>query len=356
MTKVSVIIPIYNVANFLKECLDTVINQTLKEIEIICVNDGSTDNSIDILNEYAKNDNRIIIIDKKINLGYGHSMNVGMDNAKGEYIGIVEPDDYIKLNMYETLYKKAKEYDVDIVKSDFYRFTGYGKNTDIRYFNIANDKKYYNKIISAYSNIEIFNFWMMNWSGIYRKDFIRRFNIKHNESPGASFQDNGFWFRCFCLSEKILFIDEAFYMNRRDNPNSSVNNKEKVFCIKNEFDYIKDFLCKDINLKNRFIYIYQYRKFHSYMFSYNRIDNKYKKLFLKTFSKEFKEAIKNNELDRRMFTDYQWNELNLIINNMNEFYKKSVIKRNIWDFIFSISEDGKYRIITIFGIRITLKK
>ena len=108
MKKVSVIIPVYNVEEYLEECMESVIHQTLKEIEILCVNDGSTDHSLQILEQYAKKDDRIRIISQK-NGGYGKAMNQGLDAASGEYIGIVEPDDYVPLNMYEDLYRKAKE-------------------------------------------------------------------------------------------------------------------------------------------------------------------------------------------------------------------------------------------------------
>ncbi|MEI0608166.1 glycosyltransferase, partial [Brachyspira pulli] len=273
MIKVSIVVPIYNVSEYLRECLDSIVNQTLKDIEIICVNDGSTDNSLEIIKEYSKKDSRIIIIDKP-NSGYGHSMNVGIDRATGKYIGIVEPDDYVKLDMYETLYNEAEKNDVNIVKSDFYRFTGSNDKINLKYHSITNNKKqYYNKILSPSNDIEVFNFYMMNWTGIYKTEFIKLNKIRHNETPGASFQDNGFWFQNFTLTDTIYFIDKAFYYNRRDNPNSSVHNKEKVFCIKHEFDFIKNFLENNIELKNKYIYIYQYRKFHSYLFSYRRIAN-----------------------------------------------------------------------------------
>ena len=126
MPKVSIVIPIYNVEQYLRECLESVVNQTLKEIEIICVNDGSTDSSPEILKEYAEKDNRIKVISKP-NSGYGHTMNVGIDAAIGEYIGIVESDDYVKLDMYETLYNIAKKNDLDVVRADFERFVGEGK-------------------------------------------------------------------------------------------------------------------------------------------------------------------------------------------------------------------------------------
>ena len=121
MAKVSIIIPTYNVEMYLVECMDSVVNQTLKDIEIICINDGSTDSSLEILKGYAEKDDRIIIVDKE-NGGYGIGMNIGLDKATGEYIGIVEPDDFVPLNMYEELYNKAVENDLDLVKADFYRF------------------------------------------------------------------------------------------------------------------------------------------------------------------------------------------------------------------------------------------
>ena len=358
MIKVSIVVPIYNVSEYLRECLDSIVNQTLKDIEIICVNDGSTDNSLEIIKEYSKKDSRIIIIDKP-NSGYGHSMNVGIDRATGKYIGIVEPDDYVKLDMYETLYNEAEKNDVNIVKSDFYVFDTINDTKNMTYRKLTNKKEYYNKIIIPSNNIEIFNFIMMNWTGIYKTEFIKSNNIRHNETPGASFQDNGFWFQNFTLTDTIYFIDKAFYYNRRDNPNSSVHNKEKVFCIKHEFDFIRNFLENNIELKNKYIYIYQYRKFHSYLFSYRRIANEYKKTFLKTFSKEFKEALHNNELDKNLFSNSEWDSINLIISNMNKFYRLSLNQKSFFEkYILDVYyEKNIYKIIKIFGfIKITIKE
>lgn len=119
---VSIVIPVCNVEKYLRECLDSVINQTMTELEIICVDDGSNDNSLSILKEYENKDNRIIVISKE-NSGYGNTMNVGMDKATGEYIGIVESDDYIEKNMFERLYAVACKYNAEIVKSDHYIFS-----------------------------------------------------------------------------------------------------------------------------------------------------------------------------------------------------------------------------------------
>ncbi len=104
MPKVSVIVPVYNGEKYLKECLDSILSQTLSDIEIICVNDGSTDGSYDILENYKLKDSRIKIINKP-NTGYGNSMNVGIQESQGEFIGIVESDDYVEPNMYELLYQ-----------------------------------------------------------------------------------------------------------------------------------------------------------------------------------------------------------------------------------------------------------
>ena len=115
MPKVSVVIPIYNAENYLRQCLNSIVGQTLRDIEIICVDDGSTDTSLSIIHEYAQKDPRIKVISKP-NSGYGHSMNVGLDAATGEYFGIVDSDDYILPEMYETLYYYAHKDDLDVYK------------------------------------------------------------------------------------------------------------------------------------------------------------------------------------------------------------------------------------------------
>ena len=112
-TKLSVIIPVYNVEQYLPKCLASVVQQTLKDIEIICVNDGSTDNCLKILEEFKSKDNRIKIINKE-NAGLGNARNTGLEEAKGEYISFIDSDDYIDENFFELLYNEAKEDDADV--------------------------------------------------------------------------------------------------------------------------------------------------------------------------------------------------------------------------------------------------
>ena len=115
MPKISVIIPVYNVEKYLPQALESVMNQTFSDLEIVCVNDGSTDNSLKILEEYAQKDERIKIINQE-NSGYGAACNRALECIKGEYFAILEPDDYIEPKMYKKLYAQAKQLDSDIVK------------------------------------------------------------------------------------------------------------------------------------------------------------------------------------------------------------------------------------------------
>jgi glycosyltransferase involved in cell wall biosynthesis len=119
MPAVSVLVPCYNVEKYIRQCLDSVVGQTLTDLEIICLNDGSTDGTLAILQEYAAKDSRVSIIDKP-NSGYGDSLNKGLEAATGEYVGLVESDDWADANMFESLYKAAKEHNADMVKSNFY--------------------------------------------------------------------------------------------------------------------------------------------------------------------------------------------------------------------------------------------
>ncbi|MGI6238708.1 MAG: glycosyltransferase family 2 protein, partial [Christensenellales bacterium] len=170
--KVSVVLPVYNVARYLPECVESARAQTLTDIEIICVNDGSTDRSLEILQNYAAIDPRIVIIDKE-NSGYGHSMNVGMRAARGEYVAILETDDFIRADMYDTLYTIAAENDLDIIKADYHNFWGDGVDRVTRYIAIAGrDRSYYNRVVNPFEDATPFFFTMNTWSGIYKRAFL----------------------------------------------------------------------------------------------------------------------------------------------------------------------------------------
>ena len=357
MPKVSVIIPTYNVEKYLVECLESVVNQTLQDIEIICVDDGSTDSSGKILDEYAAKDSRIKVIHKE-NGGYGKAMNVGMDNATGEYIGIVEPDDYIELNMYEELYKIAHEKDLDLIKADFNRFIGEGINLQLIYNQLDKTGENYNKIINPKENTKIFDFIMNTWSGIYKRDFIEKHHIRHNETPGASFQDNGFWFQTFIYAGRVYFINKPYYMNRRDNPNSSVKNRGKVYAMKHEYDYIYKILENNPELKNIFIHNYYKAKFTNYTSTLKRVHKSFKKEFLNVFAEEFKVAVENREIDIESFDPEGKLKFKILLNNPNKFLKKVLNQKSILENIFSIRNNRwtGHKVITILGIKFKFRK
>ena len=313
MAKVSVILPIYNVEQYLEECLESVIHQSLKEIEIICVNDGSTDSSTEIMERYAAIDPRIIIISGP-NGGYGKAMNKGLDRASGEYIGIVEPDDYVDLNMFEELYVLAKDHDLDFVKADFYRFTRDEDGKEHRKYELLDKTKCrYGQLLNPSMDPECIRFMLNTWTGIYRRSFLNEKNIRHNETPGASFQDNGFYFQTFAYAQRAMIVNKPYYCNRRDNPNSSVKSKEKVYCMSVEYDYIQELLKRNKEVWLRFRYMYWWKKYHNYLFTYGRIDESFRSEFLFRMRQEYKRAEQLGELDENCFTKNEWlNIQNLI--------------------------------------------
>ena len=325
MPKVSIIIPTYNVVNYLRECMESVTRQTLKDIEIICINDGSTDGSLQILKEYANKDSRIVLVDKK-NEGYGVGMNIGLDKATGEYIGIVEPDDFVPLNMYEDLYNAAKENDLDFVKADFYRFTRDSENGNMEliYNHLDATGENYNQVINPFEKPYITKFIMNTWSGIYRREYIEEYHIRHNTTPGASFQDNGFFWQTFIYAKRCMFIDKPYYMNRRDNPNSSVNNKQKVYCMNVEYDFIRDIFMQKGNEKlwEKFKYYYNYKRYFNYAFTIGRISDEFKREYVERISKEMKRAVELDEVDVNLFTPRTQERFGLLIKDPEGYYQK----------------------------------
>lgn len=275
MPKVSVIVPVYNVEKYITECIDSIIAQTLKDIEIICVDDGSTDKSAVILDSYAKKDGRIMVVHRQ-NAGYGAAMNAGLSLATGEYIGIVESDDCILPQMYETLYDCAKMNKLDIVKADaFYwlQFCDYRKCTHRKRLD-----GYYNRVLGLKERRIFFDFYMNTWTGIYRKEFIDEFKIRYNETPGASYQDNGFWIQTLAFCKNAMWIDKAFYLYRQDNPAASIKSKDKIYAMSNEYDYLKKKL-ETMNASKEIINICDYYRMVRNKGTFMRIADEHKRVF-----------------------------------------------------------------------------
>ena len=173
MPKISIIIPVYNVEKYLAECLDSLINQTLKDIEILCIDDGSKDNSLEILNEYAAKDDRIKVFAQK-NSGPGAARNLGIQHAKGEYLTFVDSDDWLKENAMEVVYNCAIEKNTDMLffsginyYDEFYQETVFLKNVIV-------DKELINFENSYRSCLGL---PVSTYGKLYKTEFLKKNNI-----------------------------------------------------------------------------------------------------------------------------------------------------------------------------------
>lgn len=252
--KVSVIVPVYNVENYLKEALESIVNQTLQDIEIICINDGSKDNSKNILDDFQKHDERISVI-SRVNRGYGSACNTGLKLAKGEYIAIMEPDDFISENMYQDLYNLACAYNADIVKSPFFEYRDGCEPQKINW-----DNQYFmpSEVFTLKQHPQFMYFHPSIWSCIFKTEFLHKNKISFKEAKGAGWVDNPFQVQTFNLAERIVYTNNAYYHYRLTNPTSSSN----IVNITNPFDRsdeIHAFLSKK-NIKDENILAHLYKR------------------------------------------------------------------------------------------------
>lgn len=202
--KVSVIIPVYNVEPYLRECLDSVINQTLREIEIICVDDGSTDASLDILKEYAAKDNRITLFAPG-HLGTGHCRNIALSVARGEYIGFIDPDDWIEAEYFEKLYTSASE-DTDVVFQTSRIETYWKEGKEIVIDTPTSQNDYVFRFNTIHYSAHL-------WSKIFKRSFVEKYNLKNSFTKRS--QDLLFTFPALLLAKNIKCINHAKYFYRK---------------------------------------------------------------------------------------------------------------------------------------------
>ena len=289
---VSVIMPSLNVGEYIQECLESVVVQTLREIEILCVDAGSTDGTLEIIEAFAAKDPRIKIIHSPIK-SYGAQMNMGLDAAAGEYVGIVETDDLVAPEMFEKLYRAATQHDCDIVKADFSYFCGqWGDGSSATPQAVCNDASCYGMVLDARQDKRAIQFSPIV-TGAYKRSFLVSNGIRFHESPGASYQDVGFYLQTHFCSRRLLFLADRFYRYRRDRPGSSINNKGKVFVVCDELLFARKMLERE-GVFTRFQALYGRELFYAYWSAYHRIGVEYKLPFLERFAKDLRELYKEN--------------------------------------------------------------
>ena len=209
----SVIISTYNGEKYLNECLDSVINQILQDIEIICINDGSTDNSLKILEEYAKKDNRIKIINQS-NAGLATSRNRALKIITGKYCAFVDSDDIIDENMLFELYNYAEKNNLDMLSFSGYQFNEKEEYIDKKYWDFAYLPKDWNKQVFTYKDCLPFLHEMAVSSclTIYKTEFIKNNNLTFPD--GLVYEDNLFWTMAFTKNAKFGILNKKFYKGR----------------------------------------------------------------------------------------------------------------------------------------------
>lgn len=294
---ISLLVPICNVERYLRECLDSARDQTLRDIEIICINDGSTDSSLDIINKYVAEDPRFKVIDKP-NSGYGDSMNKGLARCRGEYVGILESDDYLELDGLEVMYKAAKKYDAQVVKTDFFLFWSKPAPRNVRFHWVdAINEGHINPQVER----DVFYRKPSIWSAIYKRSFLEENNINFLPTPGASYQDAGFNFKVWASCTNAVLINRAFLHYRQDNEKSSVNSPGKVFCVCDEYAEMHRYL--DSHWLNRPYLrgILARMRFDSYEWNYDRLTKGLRETFLPRMREDVIEDEKKGYLDLKLF-------------------------------------------------------
>lgn len=333
MPKLSVIVPVYNVEKYLKECINSIINQTLKDIEIICVNDGSTDNSLKILEELSQLDNRIKIINKE-NGGLASARNAGMKVASGEYYTFIDSDDFIDTNAYETVINKKSEADIICFGIQvFGNENSTQKKDDDTYYKIK-----YNGLQKLTDDI-IFNTDVSACNKVFKSDIINKNNITFPD--GLNNEDAEFYCKYMSCATTAYFIDKYFYHYRRTN-NSIMSGLYKgspkaihhLYILKNIFEFWENnnYLTKHINLFSK-IFIsfldFAYRNSTTDMKKeVLKVANEYAKTFDKKLNiKIFTKIMKKNRYKTSLYKKIK-NKIRSIVNkktNNNCHPKISVI-------------------------------
>lgn len=301
--KFSVIIPVYNVGKYLRDALNCLVNQTYSNFEAICVNDGSTDNSLEILKEYSNKDKRFVVITQE-NQGQGIARNKAIDIANGDYILFLDPDDLIETDTLEVLLQQIKAHkDVDIIQFDYITLTDNPRKNRIKSFkkqarkflkfNLKNNQIYNWK---DFQRLDLSNIGIAVWNKVYSSEFIKNNSIKF--APAKHGEDHIFSIKSTVLAKKILYINNVLYHYRIRSNSSAVKMSDDNFCIFENIKYVKDFLTEqnlleELNKSYR-LYLINVLSRHYMCISFNRQQEYTDKVTQILTQREYKLFLKKN--------------------------------------------------------------
>ncbi|MCI5737765.1 MAG: glycosyltransferase [Methanobrevibacter ruminantium] len=284
MVKVSVVIPVYNVERYLEECLDSVINQTLEDIEIICINDGSTDNSLEILEDYVKKDNRIRIIDQE-NLGISTTRNNGLKVCRGKYVCFLDSDDYLELNTLRETYDISEKYSLDMC---FFKLINFDENTKEQsteeYFDMGFLKELVGDNVFNHHDIgeNLYRISVTVHSKLFNRDLIS--DIKFPE--GLIFEDNAFFTEAMFKSERVFFLDKYLY-NRRLRADSITHTNNEAFIDWIEIYNLLIKITKDNGFYDDYKKVLYYKAISNSYVKFSEIEEKHKDAFFQKLKEDY---------------------------------------------------------------------
>lgn len=322
--KVSILLPSYNVVDYIRECIESVLAQTLREIEVLCIDAGSEDGTADIIREYERKDTRLRYIKSDLK-SYGYQMNLGIREARAPYIGIVETDDYIDNNMFKSLYNAATLNKVDFVKSIAFDIYDYDDGKRGRMTNsYLTNPSMVGKPFSPDSFPEVHNWDGNIWNGLYSKELITDNNILFQETMGAAFQDIGFQHQILNHAKKALFIPYRFYQYRKVRKGASTWTDKCIHYFWSEYrNLLENHLVKESHLPALYkrivpTFFYEYQK----ALTYNCYDISKLNYFMevKWFKDIFQKGIRNLYISRNSVGDYDWERLMIFLSDDERQY------------------------------------
>lgn len=317
------IMPSLNVEAYIEKSLKSVMEQTLRDIDIICVDAGSTDGTLETIERLAGSDSRIKVICSE-RKSYGYQVNKGIEAAEGEYIGIVETDDYIEKDMYEKLYESTAEAGFpDIIKCSYKAYwTDREGRTVFKERKLLKPYDFYREVVNPMDQIFLpIADWYL-WNGIYKKTFIDKNGIKLSESPGAAFQDIGFLHRTNAAAASAFYTDDCLYNYCIDRAGSSSNSGKELGYSHYEFHAL---LQENWEEKAaRAIYIRMAKSFVCCCrtFDEEKIGNSEFRSRYEWFVNMLKAAIDHGRLGEQNLSAGIWKRLQVLLNNLDEVYEQ----------------------------------